>query len=63
MEFLDARALSLIAEPRVEDRRDGEVVRVDVWGQGVSLITGLRAFSIHQHSEGPSERFRPEAEG
>ena len=62
-EFLDALAPSLIAEPRVEARRDGEVARVDVWGQGVSLIPGLRAFSIHQHSEGPSERFRPEAEG
>ncbi|MDQ3573440.1 MAG: pilus assembly protein [Actinomycetota bacterium] len=61
--FLTNLAPSLIANAQVTASRDGEVARVDVWGDGVSLIPGFRAFRIHQHSTGPVERFRSEAEG
>jgi len=48
-------------DKRVAASRDAHVARVDVWGRAPSLVPGL-TLRIHEHSEGPVERFRAENE-
>ena len=59
--FLADLGREVVGEPRVSVARDPERARVEVWGQAVPVVPGLR-LPIHAVSDGPVERFRPPGE-
>lgn len=57
--LLDSLGAELIVDPVVTAVRDGQVARVQVTGQVVSVVPGL-ALPVQATSQGPIERFRPD---
>jgi len=56
-QFLGEVAPTLIKNSQVVASVDTDRVVVDVRGDGISIVPGF-AVRIHEHSEGPVERFR-----
>ena len=55
--FLDHLSPAVITGRQVQATADTDNVRVDVWGTAESILPGFK-LTIHEHSQGPVERFR-----
>ena len=59
--FLAALGPGVLAHPRVTAYRDRQTARVEVRGEAVTLVPGVR-LPVRAASHAPVERFRPAAE-